>query len=230
LLTRDDRDDAEYLELASRYPSATVLAAFGPEAVLVAPAWVLTSAKNAKLLQARDDATVLVGGKPRRVASVTLHPEARDGTPADLALIRLRDGVADVTPSRLYRNDDEADKGIVVVAHGATGRIGQTARKQDGKVRAAINTVERVSSRSLHLKIKSPDDASDLQGMLLPGEEGAPAYLETPEGIFVAGLYYGDEKGWNLLSRLSAFVPWVEATMVGSERDAVRRMLGDEAR
>ena len=230
LLIRDDRDDAEYRELASRYTSAAALASPDGEGALVAPAWVLTSGTFARALEAKRGATVMVAGKARRVAGIFTHPKAREHQPEDIALLRLRDAVTGVEPVRLYRKDDEAGQGLVFVAHGATGRIGTEARTRDGAARAAINTIERLTPLSLAVVIKGQDDASDLQGVLVAGEEGAPAYIEAPEGIFLAGLYYGDGGTANLFSRLSAFLPWVEATMVGSERDEMRRMLGDEAR
>jgi hypothetical protein len=133
--------------------------------------------------------------------------------------------VTAIPATPLYRGNDEAGKGLVFVSHGASGSSGQAGRKRDGQARAAINTVERISPRTLSVQIKSGDDASDLQGVLTPGEEGAPAVLETEAGIFAAGLYHGDVTVWNLFSRLSAFLPWVEATMVGSERDTLKEAL-----
>ena len=50
ILIRPDRDDAEYLELATRYPASIALPA-GGEGVLIAPRWVLTAAHRAKALQ-----------------------------------------------------------------------------------------------------------------------------------------------------------------------------------
>ena len=51
LLIRPDRDDAEYLELATRYTSSVLLEAPDGEGVLIAPRWVLTAAHMAKALQ-----------------------------------------------------------------------------------------------------------------------------------------------------------------------------------
>lgn len=212
LLTRADRDDAEYLELATRYTAAITLGAQGGEAVVIHPLWILTTADHAKSLQ-QPDARVAFGSRTYRVQSVHVHPRARAGQPENLALVRLRDAVKDVTPAPLYRGSDEAGKGVVFVGHGR------------GQARGAINTVDRVSPLTLSVQIKQGDEASDLQGVLVPGEEGAPAFIETPEGIFAAGLYHGDVTVWNLFSRLSAFVPWVEAEMVGSERDTLKEQL-----
>jgi hypothetical protein len=51
ILIRPDRDDAEYLELATRYPSSIPLGAPDGEGTLIAPRWVLTAAHMAKALQ-----------------------------------------------------------------------------------------------------------------------------------------------------------------------------------
>jgi len=50
LLMRADRDDAEYLELATRY-GACIPLAFEGEGVLVASRWVLTSTRVANGLR-----------------------------------------------------------------------------------------------------------------------------------------------------------------------------------
>jgi hypothetical protein len=224
LLTRPDREDAEYLELATRYPSAITLGASGAEGVLFHPLWILTTATNARALQG-EGKSVSFASRSYRVQAVYAHPLAREGQPENVALIRLRDAVHAVAATPLYRGADEAGKGVVFVAHGPAGRRGEALRTRDGKARGAINTIERVSPLTLSVQIREGDEASDLQGVLIPGEEGAPAFIETPEGIFAAGLYHGDVTVWNLFSRLSAFLPWVEATMVGHERDALQEQL-----
>lgn len=218
LLTRADRDDAEYLELATRYPASLVLNASGAEGVLVAPRWVLTSARHARSLGGR----ISVAGRSYAIDATFEHPDARPGAPSDLALVKLRDAVDAIEPAPLYRGSDEAGKGLVFVAHGATGRIGEAARRRDGRARAGINTVDRLSPLTLSLQVKGADEASDLQGVLAPGEEGAAAYIEVEGRPFVAGIYHGDVTVWNLFSRISAFTEWIDRTMFRAAAEEAR--------
>lgn len=216
LLIRPDRDDAEYLELASRYASSVALNAPGGEGVLIAPRWVLTSAQRAKALQDRKPpASIPFGGRPHAIRSVFVHPEWKPGGTNDIALVFLESPVEGVQPTAPYRGSDEAGKGVVITGSGATGRIGAppSAQRLDGRRRAAINTVDRVSANTLGLRIKPADEASDLQGALVPAESGAPAYLQTKEGLFVAGIAQQTEGGWETYARVSAFAEWIDATM-----------------
>jgi hypothetical protein len=207
VLIRPDRDDAEYLELASRYTASIVLTAPASEAVLVAPRWLLMPASRAPAV----NKPLEIAGRSHAVVRVVPHPDAKPHTPADLALVELGSDVEGIKPVAIYRADDEAGKAVVLVAHGATGTIGNDARKDDGRGRGAINTIERLSPRTASLMIKPLEEASDLQGVAVAGEEGAVAYLETDEGLFAAGMYYGDVTVWNLFTRLSAFAPWVDS-------------------
>ena len=50
ILIRPDRDDSEYLELATRYSSSVLLNAPDGEGVLIAPRYVLTAAHMARAL------------------------------------------------------------------------------------------------------------------------------------------------------------------------------------
>jgi hypothetical protein len=207
VLIRPDRDDAEYLELASRYTASIVLTAPASEAVLVGPRWLLMPASRAPAV----GKPLEIAGRTHVVSRVVAHPEARPRTPTDLALVQLAADVEGVKPIPVYRGDDEAGKAVVFVAHGPTGVTGQPARKPDGQGRGAINTIDRLSPLTASLLVKPLEDASDLQGVAVPGEEGAAAYLQNDEGLFVAGLYYGDVTAWNLFSRLSAFAGWIDS-------------------
>src|SRR5678816_2640486 len=83
ILIRADRDDAEYLELATRYPAAIEIAP-GLEGVLIAPRWVLTSAQCAMLLQgAKSRPPLMIGGKTNQLAQAFVHPDWKQGTQAD---------------------------------------------------------------------------------------------------------------------------------------------------
>jgi hypothetical protein len=231
ILIRADRDDAEYLELASRYPSAVPLAAPDGEGVLVAPRWILTSAQVARALQAARPAPRLAfAGGAHAIQSFFIHPEWRGGAAADVALVLLREPVHGIEPSALYRASDESGKAVVIVGHGSSGKIGEPAlprERWDRRKRAAINTVDRVSPQALELQIKSGDEASDLQGAGAPGESGRPAFLETPAGIFVAGVGSAGAPPWERYARVSAFAPWIDAVMLAVARDEAERLLDD---
>jgi hypothetical protein len=227
ILIRADRDDAEYLELATRYPSAVLLNAPDGSGVLIAPRWVLTAAHMVKAIEALPARPKLeFAGRAFEIDALFAHPEWKKGSPFDIGLILLRTPVDDVEPTPIYRARDEGGKTVVIVGHGYGGKIGAkaTAAGWDRKARAAINTVDRVTPRVLGLRIKPPDEASDLQGAAAPGDSGGPLFIETREEIFVAGIGYatddtnangivGDVGDWELYARVSTFAAWIDETM-----------------
>ncbi len=226
---RADRDDAEYLELATRY-GACIPLAFEGEGVLVASRWVLTSTRVANGLRALNKAL-----PPVRFAGVEYEIQAifNEG---DIGLILLRKPVAGITPIFLYRSSDEAGKPVVLVAHGRGGKIGEKEAAPDRKARAAINTVDRVATRSMALEVKGPDDASDLQGALASDEDGAPAIVETRDGLFVAGIAIGRERASvglvkagdrDTYARVSAYAGWIGSVMLGVGAKEAAELLGD---
>jgi hypothetical protein len=226
ILTRADRDDAEYLELATRYRSAIALPGAKGEGTLIARRWVLTTARAARGLRDMKPAARLeIGGRPYEIQSIVLHPEWHGAEANDIALILLRSEVKDVEPSPIYARADEAGKGVIVVGHGPGGKIGDSARGAEPKKRAAINTVDRVTPRTLGLRIKNADEASDLQGAATPAEVGAPALIETREGIFVAGVFHAASGEWETYTRASAFLPWINAVVLQFEVEEAQKLL-----
>jgi trypsin len=230
---RPDRDEAEYLELASRYTSSVALGERGGEGVLIAPRWVLTAARVARGLQAAKPApAIAIGGRPHEIESFHIHPDWKDGGHSDIALILLREPVAGIEPAAIYRARDEGGQGAIVVGHGFAGRIGERApaARGDLRARAGINTVDRVSPLGISLRIKPPDDASDLQGASVPGDEGGAAYIERDGIPRVAGIAFaiadtsgdgvaGNAGDWDLYTRVSSFAEWIDATMWRAARE-----------
>jgi len=199
LLTRPDREDAEYRELASKYPSSIALAESGSEAVLIAPRWLLVPGSRAQALKSAGHAAI--GGSRYDIERLYVHPSGA------LALAFLRTRVADIEPSPVYRSRDEQGKAVAFVAHGR------------GAARAAINTVDRVEANSLALRVKPLDEASDLQGTLTPDELGAPLFIEVHEEPFVAGIALDAGREWQTFARLSSYAGWIDDSIWKSGTD-----------
>ncbi len=232
ILIRADRDDTEYIELATRYPASIELAP-GVEGVLIAPRWVLTSAQAAMLLQdAKARPPLEVGGTRNAIKATFIHPDWRQGIDADLALVLLHDAVTGIEPTPISRDRDEIDEIVRIAGHGETGRLGDTARQRDGRKRAAINTIDRVTPLTLRLRLKPADEASDLQGAATPGEHGAPAFMEISGRISVAGIFSANDGDWQVFARVLTFAQWIEDTMfrAGVEEAAINRHSGRSQR
>lgn len=193
LTMRPDRDDAEYVELASKYPSAIALGATVGEAVLIAPRWLLTGARQAERLKA--SSSFDSGGVPRAVQSVYVHPSNA------IALVLLRDAIAGVEPSPIYRQSDENGKTVAFVAH------------PRGVAHAGINTVDRATPSTLALELKPLDEASDLQGALTSDELGAPLFIEVKEAPFVAGIALDAGPRTQTFARVSSYATWIDDTI-----------------
>lgn len=218
--TRPDRDDEEYRELATRYASAVALPGGGAGA-LIAPRWVLTTAARAQALATGPNpASLLIRGKPYPVSRVWAHPDATKGLGADIALALLAEPVAGVEPTPIYRPQDEAGQAVRMVGFGPAGVIGKPPVASDGRARAAINTVDRVQPRELGMRLKAPEEASDLQGAETPADSGGPGYIEVARRPYVAGLILPPNRSgpaavgdWTRLVRVSAFAEWVDDVM-----------------
>src|SRR5262249_46828465 len=96
------------------------------------------------------------------------------------------------------------------------------ATAADRKARAAINTIEGIAARTFELRVKAPDDASDLQGALARAEDGACAILEKGGELFVAGIAIGTERAnvgftvpgdHDTYARVSTYRNWIEAVI-----------------
>lgn len=214
--TRPDRGDEEYRELATRYAAAVPLPT-GGAAVLVAPRWLLTTAHRAEPLTASRSA-ILITGRPHAIQRVWLHPEASNGAGADIALLLLAEPVAGIEPAPIHREPNESGQALRFVGFGPTGPMGKPPAASDGKARAAINTVDRVLPRELGMRIKGPDDASDLQGLETLADSGGPGIIEVARRPFVAGLLLKPEGTgaighWTRLVRVSAFAEWIDDVM-----------------
>jgi hypothetical protein len=239
ILIRPDRDDAEYLEMATKYTSFVSLGVPDGGGVLVNARWILTAAHMAKVVEEKKGHRIRVGADEYAVERVVIHAEWKKGGHSDIALILLRSAVRDVEPTPVYTAADEAGKTVVIVGSGYTGKIGEKATREgwDKKPRAAVNTVDKLGPRTLFLKIKDKDEASDLQGAAAPGDSGGPAFVNTPEGLRVIGIGYatddtnangivGDIGDWEIYARASTYADWILKTMLDVAREEAAKLLG----
>jgi hypothetical protein len=213
LLMRADRDEAEYLEMATRYASSVLVGEHAGEGVLIAPRWVLTAAANVRGASPASRLRVVAAGRPQEVEASFVHPEST------IALLLLAAAVPDVEGTPIHRGADESGKAVVIVGRGSHGRIGGATMPGDGRARAGVNTVDRADAKTLGLRVKPPDEASDLQGTGAADERGAPAYLDARDGISVAGIRSGTEGAWETFWRVSAFASWIDDTIWAAARD-----------
>jgi hypothetical protein len=214
ILIRADRDDAEYIELAARYPSSLRIGAAGGEGVLIAPRWILTTASAvSRLPRAKPRDPLAIGAHANAIQAIFVHPAWRQGAEADIALVFLQHAVDGIAPTPVRPDADEIDEVVFIVGHGETGPIGGGTRRTDGRKRAGINTVDKVTATTLRLRIKPLPEASDLQGAVGRDELGAPAILERNAAKSIVGLYSGSEGEWQVFTRVSAYMAWVDETM-----------------
>jgi hypothetical protein len=239
LLTRADRDDEEYVELATRYRATVDLGTAGGVGVLVGSRWILTAARPGLALKPGDK--VVAGGEPHEVQQVFVHPGWKAGEGPDLALVMLRRAVEAIEAVPTYRLADEAGQAVRIVGTGGTGRIGAAGARPDGKARAGINTVDAVTPGTLRVRLKPVAEASDLQGALGPGDVGAPAFGEVKERPFVLGIasrtedtngdgVAGSIGDWEVYTRVSAYAGWIDATAREAIAAEAAEAVGDTER
>lgn len=214
IVVRHDVPDEAYRELGEQFPSFVALGN-GCGGTLIALTWVLTAQHCTNVVsEVRfDPSNVSISKQVYDVAEIIQHGEA------DVALLKLCTDVTDVQPAALYRNRDEENKIAVLVGRGGTGDGLEGTITNDRQLRGARNKVEWASDEVLAFEMNAPETALDLEGVGGPGDSGGPAYIETPEGWFVAGISaYGEWKygDYDHYTRVSSHIEWIESTLEDS--------------
>ena len=226
IIRRHDLADEAYVVDARAYPAVADLLEPGDcLATLIAPQWALSAAHCVRHLDVPHALTF--GGETVGVRGKVCN-ERFDGVRHDIALVHLESAVS-VEPIPIHRGDDELGRRVILVGRGdtATGLTGQDGATLDGLTREATNTVAEATSRWLKFRFDAPTDpgVTDREGISGDGDSGGPAFIETADGLELAGLSaYQDASG----SRLGKYGVTEVYTRVSRYQDFVDEVTGPE--
>jgi hypothetical protein len=248
VVIRHDLDDSKYRVPASEFPALVDMPGEG-HGVLIAPQWVVTAA-HAVTWQT-EIKKVLINGISRDVEHLVIHPGYKKPPQAlidqvlatgdatlvrvllassdDIALLKLVQPVADVSPVALYEGDDELSQIAKIIGKGATGTgaIGYGAHDSHRtELRRAFNKITSAHGRWFCYVFDNAPSALPLEGMTGSGDSGGPALIQVKDQWLLAGL-----PSWTAASgdartlplglygqtscnvRISHYVDWIESNL-----------------
>ncbi len=223
IIRRDDRPDSAYCQLGSHARSLVSIGRAG-DGTLIASRWVLTAGHVARSLSMRRPAmrSVTIGAVKYEVAETFVHPEWTEMGPHDVGLLRLARAVPGVTPTPLYRGNQEKGRIATLLGHGKAGTGAKRDRIEDGKARGATSRVDSVDSKWLYFSFDAPPGGTDLEGAPGPGDSGGPALISIGGKTYVAGVSSAGYDGMNgpgsygavdVFTRVSTHSAWIDKTM-----------------
>ena len=237
MITRHDKDDSEFIELAKRFEKYIChLNLPDCEGTIIADQWVLSAAhcsvEIANKFKAGKKHFVIINDEEIEVDKVIMHPSSmvrESGDDDDIALLHLKTKPIGAFQAKLYIDNDEVDKLIYMVGRGDKGDGLVGVNGNDGKQRASTNRIERATDKWLYWTFDHPSTKTkyltEYEGISGPGDSGGPAFILKNDIVYLAGISSGqDQKGGDeglygveeYYTRVSQYIKWINEEMTGN--------------
>lgn len=240
MITRHDKDDAEFIKLAEQFEKYICHINLPDcEGTIIADQWAITAAHCAvgianKFKRGRKH-FVIIDDEEIEVDKVIMNKEW-DNPPDDIsslndiALLRLKTKPLGALQAKLYTDEDEVDKLIYMLGRGNKGNGLIGVNGNDGKQRGATNRVETAIGNWLTWTFDHPDTQTkyltEYEGISGPGDSGGPAFIVKNDTVYLAGVsswqdtkdgaegLYGVVENY---TRVSQFSKWINDEMAGTK-------------
>jgi len=268
---RHDVQDSEYLGLAASYPSVGGFRAgagsdFFGSGTLISSNYVLTAAHVVDSLGATSTVRFSVGGNDYFTQGylITVYPDwltwsgsedERMEAGIDMAIVRLKSHVLNVTPAPLYTGTAEKGKTGTFVGFGLTGDGYTGATTYDGQKRAGTNVIDECgdywgySSNLMMADFDNHDvdlvnrlgssEPTDREFCCAPKDSGGGCFVSVGGTSHLAGVaafldhYWldlslgdGEYNDVMLHTRVSAYAGWINDTITAPQAFAWKAAAG----
>ncbi|WP_299335948.1 trypsin-like serine protease [uncultured Psychroserpens sp.] len=241
MITRHDKEDAEFIELAKRFEKYIChLNLPDCEGTIIADEWAITAAHCAVGIAEKFEAGlkhfVIINDTEIEVDKVIMYKEWENTEEYtsmeplnDIALVHLKTKPIGALQAKLYMKNDEVDKLIYMVGRGDKGDGLIGINGNDGKQRGATNRIEKATERWLRWTFDHPDTKTkyltEHEGISGPGDSGGPAFIVKDDIVYLAGIsswqdtkdgpegLYGVVENY---TRVSQFIKWINDEMTGT--------------
>jgi secreted trypsin-like serine protease len=230
LILRHDVPDEKFVELAKQYPQICHLPM--GEGALIDTSWIITAGHIGNDL-VRDmnngySPTVTCNGTKYPIEKVVVHPNfapLEQELQNDIALIKIKGSIKNITPAKIYSKRDEKGKTITIVGMGDVGTGKTGPQKWDKITRAATNIIDGTNNQWIYFTFDSPTsrNVTKLEGISGPGDSGGPAFMDIEGTRYLVGISshqkgqakYGKGKYGvtEYYARVSSYKAWITETL-----------------
>ncbi|WP_420570840.1 trypsin-like serine protease [Kordia sp.] len=242
ILTRHDKDDAEFIKLAEKFEKYMChLNLPDCEGTIIGDQWAISAAHCAVGIVEKFDAGrkhfVIINGEEIEVDKVIMYKEWDNiqeklamlndmSSLNDIALLHLKNKPLNSMQAKLYVDEDEIDKLVYMLGKGDIGNGLIGVNSNDGKQRGATNRIETATDKWLTWTFDHPDTKTkyltEYEGISGPGDSGGPAFIVKDDTVYLAGISSwqdtkdGPEGLYGVVenyTRVSQYIKWINEEM-----------------